>query len=147
MQPSGTHQRPRVASEGNACERFELESGSMTLGWSSAGDVLCILAGDVGAAFAQPLEARLTDVLGRAGRLRLWLDLFDLRSADEGFAAGLAPFLHTYGPRVTEARAVVAHEPAARAVALLDAHLGGRIEVLGDPESQAELYARFARGA
>lgn len=119
----------------------------MTLGWSSEGDVLCILTGDVGAAFAQPLEARLTDVLGRSGRLRLWLDLFDLRSADEGFAAGLAPFLATYGARVTEARAVVAHDAAARAVALLDAHLGGRIEVLGDPESQAELYARFARGA
>lgn len=147
MQSSGLHARPRVTSEGNACERFELERGSMTLGWSSEGDVLCILSGTAGEGFAAPLEARIIEVLTQTGRARLWLDLAELDASEEGFCVAIAPFFEAYGHRIGEARAVVATPAANAVVARMNALLGGRIEVLGDPASQAELYARFARGA
>jgi hypothetical protein len=147
MQSSGLHARPRVASEGSACERFELDRGAMTLGWSSEGDLLCIMSGVAGEGFAAPLEARILEVLGATGRVRLWLDLFDLSTVEEGFCESISRFFGTYGERIREARAVVAHAAAQAAVERLNVHLGGRIEVLGDPESQAELYARFAQGA
>jgi hypothetical protein len=147
MSMSGLYERPRVSGHGSACERFELENGAMTLGWSSEGDVLCILSGACGEGFATPLTHRLTEVLGACGRVRLWLDFFDVESLEEGFHAGLSEWLDTHGARVSDAHAVVTHDVATRAVAGLNAHLGGRIEVLGDAASQAELYARFARGA
>jgi hypothetical protein len=147
MPVSGMHQRPRVSGEGNACERFELPNGAMTLGWSSEGDLLCILSGVAGEGFSLPLERRLTTVLLASGRVRLWLDLFDMTDADPGFTRGLGGWLEGHSELVADARAVVANEVASRTVEALSRRIAGRIEILRDPESQAELYTRFARGA
>ena len=112
MQSSGLHARPRVASEGNACERFELDHGAMTLGWSSEGDVLCILSGAAGDGFAAPLIERITDVLTRIGRVRLWLDLYDLTAIEEGFCAGVAGFFEANGEQRKSLGALIAASAA-----------------------------------
>lgn len=147
MTTSGLYERPRVSGQGSACERFELGGGAMTLGWSSAGDLLCIFTGGAGAGFTEPLLARLETVTRETGRLRLWLDLYDLERADDALVTSFATWLGAHVGEVREARAVVTRAVAARLVDALNTELGGKIEVLGDPESQAELYARFASGA